>query len=312
VLAAALVGGVAWATIPDAAGVINGCYRTSIDDQKGQLRVVDDPASCRSNESPIQWSQEGPKGDTGAQGIQGTKGDTGATGPQGPKGDKGDTGAAGTNGANGVDGKDGQPGTNGTDGVDGTNGADGEPGLPGQNGTDGADGVSVTSAPEPAGANCASGGSKFTAANGVTFACNGSAGSGSGGPVLISRSAVAQFADLQSRVIVTINSIPEAVVTCVPTSPGNTVAIVGGFSGAPVVSAFASEGLTPTMTFTPAGAFGGSAVVAKSDEPPNPRPFAVTWVLTNGLSVNVRGVVSAGPPGPSACSIAYHVTVSKN
>jgi hypothetical protein len=106
VLAAALVGGAAWATIPDATGVINACYRTSLDDQKGQVRIVDDPASCRSNETPINWNREGPQG---TQGIQG------------PKGDKGDTGAAG---ADGTDGVDGQPGTNGTDG------APGEPGAP--------------------------------------------------------------------------------------------------------------------------------------------------------------------------------------
>jgi hypothetical protein len=39
-----------------------------------------------------------------------------------------------------------------------------------------ADGVSVTSAPEPAGANCANGGSAFTSASGVTYACNGATG----------------------------------------------------------------------------------------------------------------------------------------
>jgi hypothetical protein len=95
----AIAGGVAYATIPDEAGVINGCYRTSLDDQRGQLRVVDDPASCRSNEVAIHWNQKG------TQGIQGIQGETGATGPQGPKGDKGDTGEtgpAGTNGTNGV------------------------------------------------------------------------------------------------------------------------------------------------------------------------------------------------------------------
>ena len=41
--------------------------------------------------------------------------------------------------------------------------------------------MSVASAVEPAGANCADGGSKFTAANGVTYACNGADGeSGTG------------------------------------------------------------------------------------------------------------------------------------
>jgi hypothetical protein len=49
-------------------------------------------------------------------------------------------------------------------------------GPPGQDGTNGKDGVSVTSATEPPGANCANGGSKFTAANGVTYACNGAKG----------------------------------------------------------------------------------------------------------------------------------------
>jgi hypothetical protein len=62
----------------------------------------------------------------------------------------------------------GPPGTNGTNG---TNGKDGT------NGTNGKDGVSVTSATEPAGANCADGGSNFTAAeDNVTYACNGPTG----------------------------------------------------------------------------------------------------------------------------------------
>jgi hypothetical protein len=73
----------------------------------------------------------------------------GQPGPPGPQGAKGEPGAPGTNGTNG---------TNGTDGADGQNG------------------VSVTTASEPAGANCPSGGSRFTAANGVTYACNGAPG----------------------------------------------------------------------------------------------------------------------------------------
>jgi hypothetical protein len=61
-------------------------------------------------------------------------------------------------------------------GPPGQNGAPGQNGTNGTNGTNGKDGVSVTSATEPAGANCADGGSKFTAANGVTYACNGAKG----------------------------------------------------------------------------------------------------------------------------------------
>lgn len=119
VLGALLAGGVGWAAIPSADGTIEGCYRTSTDDQKGQLRVVEDPASCRSNELAIQWSREGQRGDTGPQGIRGPQGEAGATGPAGPKGDKGDTGAAG------------RDGTNGADGLPGANGVDGAPGAPG-------------------------------------------------------------------------------------------------------------------------------------------------------------------------------------
>jgi hypothetical protein len=44
-------------------------------------------------------------------------------------------------------------------------------------GPPGDNGVSVTSSAETAGTNCAAGGSKFTAANGVTYACNGADGS---------------------------------------------------------------------------------------------------------------------------------------
>lgn len=64
----------------------------------------------------------------------------------------------------------GPPGRDGVNGINGTNGADG------QDGRDGIDGVSVTSEREPAGAQCTDGGSKLTAANGVTYACNGASG----------------------------------------------------------------------------------------------------------------------------------------
>jgi hypothetical protein len=64
-------------------------------------------------------------------------------------------------------------------------------GPPGTSGTNGTNGVSVTSATEPAGANCSYGGSKFTAADdSVTYACNGApgqkgdtGGTGTGGPL---------------------------------------------------------------------------------------------------------------------------------
>jgi hypothetical protein len=67
-----------------------------------------------------------------------------------------------------------QNGQDGAPGLPGADGKDGAPGAPGADGKDGQDGVSVTSEPLAAGdSNCANGGSKFTAASGVTYACNG-------------------------------------------------------------------------------------------------------------------------------------------
>ncbi len=76
-----------------------------------------------------------------------------------------------------------QQGNQGTQGPQGIQGSAGKDGFNGTNGQDGEDGVSVTSESEPVGAYCANGGSKFTAANGVTYACNGATGpSGPSGP----------------------------------------------------------------------------------------------------------------------------------
>jgi hypothetical protein len=64
---------------------------------------------------------------------------------QGVKGDKGDKGDAGVKGEKGDTGAPGRDGSNGT---------------------------SVTVEPEASGANCAAGGVKITAANGVAYVCN--------------------------------------------------------------------------------------------------------------------------------------------
>jgi hypothetical protein len=94
----ALVGGIAWASIPDSAGVIHGCYAK----KGGMLRVLDTGQSCDpKTELALDWSQKGPKGDTG---------NTGPTGPPGPKGDKGDQGLQGVAGKDGLNGKDGVDG----------------------------------------------------------------------------------------------------------------------------------------------------------------------------------------------------------
>src|SRR5690349_17871113 len=70
-----LAGGVAYASIPDADGVIHGCYKT----QNGQLRVIDS-GGCLPSEAALDWNQTGPTGPQGAQGL------TGPAGPPGPSG----------------------------------------------------------------------------------------------------------------------------------------------------------------------------------------------------------------------------------
>jgi hypothetical protein len=124
VAAGILVGsaGAAFATghVIGANNTINGCYRVADDDRKGEVRVVNDPASCRSNELPIAWNVQGPKGDSGPAGLMGDtgpKGDTGPTGPPGetgPKGDQGQQGIAGDRGPQGIQGEKGDPGPAGT------------------------------------------------------------------------------------------------------------------------------------------------------------------------------------------------------
>jgi hypothetical protein len=52
---AALGGGIAYAAIPDAAGVIHGCRTLA----GGTLRVIDSEAgqTCRSSEAALNWNQ---------------------------------------------------------------------------------------------------------------------------------------------------------------------------------------------------------------------------------------------------------------
>jgi hypothetical protein len=80
VVAAVAVGGIAYASIPDANGVIHGCYRKTT----GQLIVIDSGGKgCEEGWTPLNWSQTGPTGLTGPTGPTGATGATGATGPTG-------------------------------------------------------------------------------------------------------------------------------------------------------------------------------------------------------------------------------------
>jgi type VI secretion system secreted protein Hcp len=63
---------VAYATIPDANGVIHGCYN-----KPAGLRIIDPSAgeSCTKNETALEWSQRGPAGETGPEGPPGPQGE---------------------------------------------------------------------------------------------------------------------------------------------------------------------------------------------------------------------------------------------
>jgi hypothetical protein len=145
VTALALLGGVAWATVPDSAGTIHACYAKA----SGSLKVIDTDKgqSCApKTETGLNWNESGPKGDrgptgsvgpTGPKGDKGDAGDTGPTGPTGPKGEKGDKGDAGDTGPTGPTGPKGEKGDKGDTGPTGDAGQRGEKGDKGDAGDTG-------------------------------------------------------------------------------------------------------------------------------------------------------------------------------
>ena len=120
-------GGVALAAIPDAAGVIHGCYHNV----NGDLRVIDSSteSGCKASETAIQWSETGPQGAVGPQGPAGPAGPAGATGPAGPAGPAGATGPAGPAGPAGATGPVGPQGPAGPAGAEGPAGPAGATGY---------------------------------------------------------------------------------------------------------------------------------------------------------------------------------------
>lgn len=71
-----VAGMVAFASIPDSAGVIHGCIKT----QSGQLRVIDTATEqCLPSETAISWNQVGLQGPQGPAGSQGPPGQSQGT-----------------------------------------------------------------------------------------------------------------------------------------------------------------------------------------------------------------------------------------
>ena len=96
---------IAYASIPDASGVIYGCYKNP----GGVLRVIDYPAQQCDNRAEVllSWNQTGPRGPQGPQGERGPIGPQGPIGPAGPQGPEGPEGPAGPEGPEGPPGPGG-------------------------------------------------------------------------------------------------------------------------------------------------------------------------------------------------------------
>lgn len=74
VVVGVVVAGTAYATIPDANGVIHGCFSS----KDGTLRVIDSGnQACTSKETALSWSQQGPAGPPGPSGSPGPRGPAG-------------------------------------------------------------------------------------------------------------------------------------------------------------------------------------------------------------------------------------------
>ena len=138
--------------------------------------------------TPILSGLQGPIGPAGPQGIQGLPGPSGASGTNGTNGVVGATGPIGLTGpagANGAQGIQGLPGTSGSAGPQGAPGPQGQAGVDGNNGLN----ALINTTTEPAGVNCANGGTKIETGldannNGIldageingtqtTYVCNG-------------------------------------------------------------------------------------------------------------------------------------------
>ena len=81
-IVAVAAGSAAFAAIPDGGGVIHACYWKG---GSSPLRIIDTAKGqkCTTNETALDWNQQGPKGDPGLPGAKGDKGDPGPAGPAG-------------------------------------------------------------------------------------------------------------------------------------------------------------------------------------------------------------------------------------
>jgi hypothetical protein len=161
-VSAAVTAGSAYASIPDASGIIHGCYNLST----GATRIIDTAlTSCTIKEKALAWEQKGPQGPAGPVGPAGAAGQSvvgqsvGVGDPSCPYGGaKFSIGSAstyvcnGAPGATGAMGPMGAPGAQGAPGPVGPQGIQGPSGAPGPTGASGAQGIPGPTGPQgPAG-----------------------------------------------------------------------------------------------------------------------------------------------------------------
>jgi hypothetical protein len=182
--AALALSGSAYASIPDAGGVIHACYTTVGNEHVLFLIDTAQTGVCPIGQSSISWNAHGPTGPQGAQGPTGPTGAQGVLGPTGPTGAQGVQGPTGATGAQGVQGPTGPTGAQGVTDATGTSGATGPPGPTGPAGTNGARGA--TGATGVAGQTGPTGSTGTNGANGATGATGAT---GSTGPAALADSA---------------------------------------------------------------------------------------------------------------------------
>jgi hypothetical protein len=104
ILGVAIVMVAGGASIVGAHGGDVALIHACVNNNSGTVKIVAGDQECSRGETPLDWNQQGVKGEQGVQGEQGEpgapgeqgeQGPQGETGLQGPKGDKGDTGPAG-------------------------------------------------------------------------------------------------------------------------------------------------------------------------------------------------------------------------
>lgn len=297
------------ATVPEVAGV--NCATGGTKVQAGQ----DVNKSGTLDASEVTVTQYVCNGATGIQGTAGAAGATGATGATGAAGATGATGATGAAGATGAPGSAGAAGAAGSTGATGAQGATGLSTL-------------LTLTTEPAGANCAYGGTRADAGvdtdrsgvldtNEITstnFVCRASAGWVSVSANAQAVSNTGYLAASGSQVALTLPANPAV---------GDTISVSGagaggwkfvqnagqsvrttGLPGSPQVGTFTQTGSPQQFWWTVASSADGSKLIASTNGAINGTGASAY------VSTDFGATWSRNTPGSNAFSTSFAATSS--